>query len=83
MDSKDFSLEAALAAVEQKTGSVAFPSEITVFCDFCGIEHSGDYIVTEADNSETRFGFARAHLKTLGWVYKDGLDLCPECQDSK
>ena len=55
-----------------------YPCEIVVFCDECGVEHSGDYLVSDDCDSPTRLGYARAHLRTQGWCCDAGGDFCPE-----
>lgn len=56
-----------------------FPSLITVFCDGCGDEESEDVLVRESDESHTRFGYLRAHLRRRGWQCNVQGDLCPDC----
>ena len=61
-------------------GCESFPSQITVFCDACGKEDTGDYVVHTGMESEERLAVARAHLiEDAGWKC-DGLDLCPSCK---
>lgn len=61
-----------------------FPSQITVYCDACGGEHSGDYVVSEEDIAEVRFGYARKHLsENEGWQCDELGDFCPKCKTSK
>lgn len=55
-----------------------FPCSIAVFCDVCEHEERGDYLVREVDAQETRFGFARAFLRTQGWRCDDTGDFCPQ-----
>lgn len=61
-----------------------YPSLITIFCDDCGYEDSRDYMVSENDTQETRFGYARAFLAAKkGWnIIPDHLDLCNDCSGS-
>jgi hypothetical protein len=57
-----------------------YPTQITVFCDHCGTEHTGDYMVHEGMSSEERLAVARQHLvDNEGWEHTDdGDDFCPE-----
>lgn len=57
-----------------------FPTQITVFCDHCGREHTSDYMVSADMSSEQRLAVARTHLvQHEGWEHTgDGDDFCPE-----
>lgn len=56
-----------------------YPSQITVFCDHCGIEDTGDYMVHDGMTRSERLTVARAHLvESKGWEHTDdGDDFCP------
>ncbi len=56
-----------------------YPSQITVFCDHCGTEWTGDYLVTDLMTRDERLAVARQHLVTNeGWEHtNDGDDFCP------
>jgi hypothetical protein len=54
-----------------------FPSRIVVFCDRCGVEHAGEYLVSEDCDSPTRLGYARKHMRSLGWQCDATGDFCP------
>jgi hypothetical protein len=57
-----------------------YPTQIVIFCDDCGVEHVADYLVSEDDDQETRFGYARAQAAKDGWLIMPGhLDMCPAC----
>lgn len=56
-----------------------YPSQITVFCDNCGVEHTADYLVPADATKAGRLGIARAHLRTLGWICNLIGDYCPRC----
>lgn len=56
-----------------------YPSLIGVYCDHCATTVEADYIVSTQDDQATKFGYARAHLRTLGWVCDAWVDLCPHC----
>jgi hypothetical protein len=56
-----------------------YPCATTVFCDVCGIEHTGDYIVSDEIDGPTRLGYARKHVATLGWSCSRAGDFCPAC----
>ncbi|MFH9823054.1 hypothetical protein [Streptomyces bobili] len=57
-----------------------YPSRITVFCDHCGTEETGEYMVSEEMSSRERLAVARRHLvASKGWEHtEDGDDFCPE-----
>lgn len=56
-----------------------YPSRITVFCDHCGTENTGEYMVSEEMTSSERLDVARKHLvNSEGWEHTaDGDDFCP------
>ena len=57
-----------------------YPSRITVFCDHCGVKHTGEYMVSEDMTRDERLAVARNHLvQNEGWEHtSDGDDYCPE-----
>lgn len=57
-----------------------YPSQITVFCDHCGTEFTGEFMVSEEMTSTERLAVARRHLvQNEGWEHTDdGDDFCPE-----
>lgn len=57
-----------------------YPSRITVFCDHCGVENTGEYMVSEDMTSTERLAVARQHLvQNKGWEHTtDGDDFCRE-----
>ncbi|NUS26093.1 MAG: hypothetical protein HOV92_17980 [Streptomyces sp.] len=58
-----------------------YPTQITVFCDHCGTEDTGEYMVSEGMTSRERLAVARDHLvKNKGWQHDadTGDDFCPE-----
>lgn len=66
-------------AIVRDPNDPRYPSCVSVFCDECGITVCADYLVHEDDDQATRFGYARAHLRTLGWVCDKTGDYCPDC----
>ncbi|MFF7335376.1 hypothetical protein [Streptomyces sp. NPDC008150] len=56
-----------------------YPSRITVFCDRCGVENTGEYMVREGMTSRERLAVARNHLvNNEGWEHDEfGSDFCP------
>jgi len=59
----------------------AYPSQITVFCDACGQEVTGDYVVHEHMSRGERLGVARDHLRRAeGWTCDETGDYCPACK---
>lgn len=60
-----------------------YPAQITVYCDGCGSEETGDYVVSDADIAEVRFGYARKHLREKKeWQCDVNGDFCPACKTS-
>ncbi|MFF9894933.1 hypothetical protein [Streptomyces longispororuber] len=57
-----------------------YPTQITVVCDHCGAEDTGDYMVREDMTRAERLAVARQRLvETKGWESTaDGDDFCPE-----
>lgn len=65
---------------DQDDASEAYPCGITVYCDECGTEVRGDYLVTDDMTSEQRLACARNDLSTrLGWSCTEAGDFCPAC----
>lgn len=57
-----------------------YPCGIGIYCDRCGHEHRGDYIVTDTMTRQQRFAVARRHLvANEGWRCDGSGDLCPRC----
>ncbi|MBK3555680.1 hypothetical protein JHN55_03785 [Streptomyces sp. MBT56] len=69
-----------VSAILRDPNSPLYPSQITVFCDHCGVEATGDYMVSEHMTRAERLAVARKHLvDTAGWESTDdGDDFCPE-----
>ena len=69
-----------VSAILRDPNSPHYPTQITVFCDHCGIEHTGDYMVSTEMDGEERLAVARKHLvDNEGWEHTDdGDDFCPE-----
>ncbi|MFJ1869932.1 hypothetical protein [Streptomyces chartreusis] len=73
---------AIVSAILRDPDSPLYPSQIGVFCDDCGTEVSGDYMVSTEQTSAERLEVARAHLRTQGWVSTAAGDFCPPCSVS-
>jgi hypothetical protein len=69
-----------VSAILRDPESPYYPTQITVFCDHCGTERTGDYIVSDLMTRDERLAVARKHLvDTEGWEHTtDGDDFCPE-----
>ncbi|MFE3381366.1 hypothetical protein [Streptomyces anulatus] len=69
-----------VSAILRDPTSPLYPSQITVFCDHCGIEATGDYMVSADMSSTELLAVARKHLvDNEGWQHDDmGDDFCPE-----
>jgi hypothetical protein len=68
-----------VSAILRDPDSPHDPTQITVFCDHCGTENTGDYMVSEGMTSTERLAVARQHLvQNEGWEHTDdGDDFCP------
>ncbi|MFJ6561886.1 hypothetical protein ACIQMV_18895 [Streptomyces sp. NPDC091412] len=67
-----------VSAILRDPDSPLYPSRITVFCDDCGTEATGEYMVSAEQNSLERLEVARAHLRAQGWQCDRSGDYCPE-----
>jgi hypothetical protein len=70
-----------VSAILRDPDSPYYPSRITVFCDHCGTQRTGDYMVREDMTRDERLAVARKHLTTNeGWQHDadTGDDYCPE-----
>lgn len=69
-----------VSAILRDPDSPYYPSRITVFCDECGTEETGEFMVSEDMTGEQRLAVARKHLAdTKGWEHTEaGDDFCPE-----
>ena len=58
-----------------------YPALIGVYCDGCGTEVRGDYIVSDKMSKAERLEAARTYLRTyMEWSCTQAGDYCPECQ---
>jgi hypothetical protein len=67
-----------VSAILRDPDSPLYPSRITVFCDDCGVQNTGEYMVSTEQTSTERLEVARAHLRTQGWQCDETGDFCPE-----
>lgn len=67
-------------AIVRNMDDPRYPSRITVFCDHCGTEATGEYMVSTEMSPRERLAVARKHLvENEGWEHTaDGDDFCPE-----
>ncbi|MGD6761382.1 DUF6011 domain-containing protein [Streptomyces sp. BH097] len=71
-------------AIVRDETSPYFPSRITVFCDGCGTEVTGEYMVSAEQTSSERLEGARAHCRSLGWsCTPETGDHCPNHTTTK
>jgi hypothetical protein len=54
-----------------------YSAAVTVLCTRCGVGNTHDYLVTDACDTAARLSYARAYLRTLGWVCDGRGDFCP------
>ncbi|WP_329215110.1 hypothetical protein OG352_06045 [Streptomyces sp. NBC_01485] len=68
-----------VTAIVLDPDSPLYPDQITVFCDHCGVENTGEYMVSEDMTRTERLAVARQHLvQNEGWEHTgDGDDFCP------
>lgn len=58
-----------------------YPSQISVYCDDCGITVTHDYVVHTDMTRDQRLDVARTHLTdNEGWDCGAAGDLCPACK---
>ncbi|MFD0344034.1 hypothetical protein ACFVH0_36110 [Streptomyces sp. NPDC127117] len=75
------SLTELLAATPVPPGTGAFPCQIGVCCDDCGVVVSHDYLVHTGMTKAQRLGVARRHLTdNEAWDCGEAGDLCPSCK---
>ena len=43
-----------------------YPTRIVVFCDGCGSDDTGEYVVDDTMDSTERLEIARSHMRTQG-----------------
>ncbi|MFJ8603420.1 hypothetical protein ACIREM_32880 [Streptomyces shenzhenensis] len=67
-----------VSAILRDPDSPLYPSRICVFCDECGTEFVGEFMVSEEQTSTERLEVARAHMRTQGWQCDRAGDYCPE-----
>ncbi|MFE1926506.1 hypothetical protein ACFW91_28595 [Streptomyces asoensis] len=65
-------------AIVRNMDDPRYPSQITVFCDDCGTEFTGEFMVSAEQTSAERLEIARAHMRTQGWQCDRSGDYCPE-----
>ncbi|MFF1416530.1 hypothetical protein [Streptomyces sp. NPDC058280] len=60
-----------------------YPCGLGVYCDACGTEFRGDFIVTDTMTKPERLDAVRNHVRTTqGWQCDAAGDFCPECEPS-
>ena len=81
MTDQPLGLNELLAATPVPPGTEAYPAQIGVYCDDCGITELHDYVVHTGMTKEQRLGVARRHLTdNEGWDCGAAGDLCPDCK---
>lgn len=69
-----------VTAIVRDMDDPRFPTRITVFCDHCGLEDTGEYMVSAEMTRRERLAVARNHLvESKGWQHdaEYGDDFCP------
>ncbi|PBC71536.1 hypothetical protein BX265_6146 [Streptomyces sp. TLI_235] len=55
-----------------------YPCQLGVYCDNCGTEWSGDFVVSDRDSKPERLEIVRRHARNkLGWSCGEAGDYCP------
>lgn len=72
---------AVVSAILRDPDSPLYPSKIVVFCDDCGTEVAGEFMVSTEQTSAERLEVARAHFRGKGWQCDQSGDYCPEHAD--
>lgn len=67
-----------VSAILRDPDSPLYPSRICVYCDDCGTQFTGEYMVSEEQTSAERLEVARSHMRTLGWQCNEFGDYCTE-----
>lgn len=68
----------AVNAIVRDMDDPRYPSRIGVYCDRCGVTHTGEYMVSTEMSSNERLAVARKHLSEAeGWQCDDTGDFCP------
>lgn len=76
----DAAKEHQAARDDNPTGQ-KYPCGLGIFCDTCGTEFRGDFIVTDTMTKAERLEIIRNHVRTkLGWQSNDTGDNCPTCR---
>jgi len=66
-----------VSAILRDPDGPLYPSKIVVFCDDCGTEVAGEFMVSTEQTSAQRLEVARAHFRTQGWQCDRSGDYCP------
>lgn len=53
--------------------------QLTVQCEGCRTEETGHFLVADTDEAPTRYEYARAHARQLGWACDCWGDYCQAC----
>jgi hypothetical protein len=67
-------------AIVRNMDDPRYPTQITVFCDHCGTEATGTYMVSTEMSPTERLAVAREYLvQSQGWEHDEfGDDFCPK-----
>jgi hypothetical protein len=78
MTNQPLGLNDLLAATPVPPGTEAYPTQIGVYCDDCGLTVEHDYVVHTGMTRDERLAVARQHLmKNEHWDCGPAGDFCP------
>ncbi|MFC8176555.1 hypothetical protein [Streptomyces sp. NPDC057325] len=81
MSDQPLSLPELLAATPVPPGAEAYPCQIGVYCDDCGLLELHDYVAHTGMTRDERLDAARKYLtEHKGWDCGTAGDLCPDCK---
>ncbi|XMN09344.1 hypothetical protein ACK8N7_26540 [Streptomyces griseobrunneus] len=80
-DHLDRMAKEGLGAEDDTPTGQKYPCGLGIFCDTCGTEFRGDFIVTDTMTKAERLEVIRNHVRTkLGWQSDETGDNCPSCR---
>ncbi|MBN9739539.1 hypothetical protein DMP23_00195 [Amycolatopsis sp. A1MSW2902] len=73
-----------ISAIVRDPNDPRYPCRLGVFCDRCGTEWVGDFLVSDEVSSPERLKIVRDHVSgKLGWVCEQSGDFCPACNQRR
>ena len=82
--SKPHGLTEYYSMTQAPEGAKKYPSCLTIYCDTCGIEFTGDFVVNDHMDRYQKFQVARDYLNVeADWRCDDTADLCSICSGNR